>query len=308
MDKTIIYSKQYVVDHTFTTKIVPSVDALVKINGKAQNSITAFMGTTFSYICSADGYETYQDNGVIGGENEEVNITLTPLPHKLLIKTNVDAEDLPNQIITMKIGDNELTDNNISLYPGEEVTVSVVCPGYRPVHDVNIVMGVENMEYQINLIKTDCTLTFLVEPLLADITITKHNDTVMSKYCASNTPLTDLAIGDTIEYTITETGYEPLSGTVVIDTQNKELHIKMQKIHIMVNFFIYDFESSKEIKDAKFILNGMELEHPYKYELPVGDTYRYSVYKTGYLDKTGEATLMETDNEVTIYINEDMTA
>jgi hypothetical protein len=232
MDKTIIYSKQYVVDHTFTTKIVPSVDALVKINGKTQNSITAFMGTTFSYICSADGYETYQDNGVIGNANEDINITLKPVAHKLVIKTNVDAEDLPNQIITMKMGDNELTDNNILLYPGEEVTVSVDCPGYRTVHNVNIVMGVDNMEYQINLIKTNCSLTFRVEPAIPDIIITKHNDTVMSKYCASNTPLTDLAIGigDTIEYTITATDYEPLTGTVIIDTQNQELHIKMNKV------------------------------------------------------------------------------
>jgi surface protein len=90
----------------------------------------------------------------------------------------------------------------------------------------------DNMEYQINLIKTNCSLTFRVEPAIPDIIITKHNDTVMSKYCASNTPLTDLAIGigDTIEYTITATDYEPLTGTVIIDTQNQELHIKMNKV------------------------------------------------------------------------------
>lgn len=229
MDNKIIYSEQYVIEHTFTSKIVPNVEASVTINNKEQDSFTGFMGTSFSYVCSAEGYETYKDNGVIGAGNEDINITLTPFPHKLVIKTNVDAEDLPNQIITIKNGDNELTDNNILLYPGEEVTVSVDCPGYRPVLDVNIVMGVENMEYQINLIKTNCSLTFRVEPAFPDIMITKHNDTVSSTYCANNTPLTNLAIGDTIEYTITEPGYETLTGSVVIDTQNQELHIKMNE-------------------------------------------------------------------------------
>lgn len=230
MDNKIIYSEQYVIEHTFTSKIVPNVDASVTINNREQDSVTGFMGTSFSYVCSAEGYETYKDNGIIGDGNEDINITLTPLPHKLVIKTNVDVEDLPNQIITMKIGNNELTDNNILLYPGEEATVSVDCPGYRPVHDVNIVMGVENMEYQINLIKTDCTLTFRVDPAIPDIIITKHNDTVSSTYWANNTPLTNLAIGDTIEYTITEPSYETLTGTVIIDTQNQELYIKMNKV------------------------------------------------------------------------------
>lgn len=230
MDNKIIYSEQYVIEHTFTSKIVPNVEASVKINNKEQDSFTGFMGTAFSYVCSAEGYETYKDNGVIGTENEEVNIILTPLPHKLVIKTNVDTEDLPNQIITMKMGSNELTGNNLSLYPGEEVTVSVYCPGYRPVQDVNILMGTEDMEYYINLIKTDCSLTFRVEPTFPDIIITKHNDTVSSTYWANNTPLTNLAIGDTIEYTITEPGYETLTGTVIIDTQNQELHIKMNEV------------------------------------------------------------------------------
>lgn len=230
MDNKIIYSEQYVIEHTFTSKIVPNINASVTINNKEHDSFTGFMGTSFSYVCSAEGYETYKDNGVIGAGNEDINITLTPLPHKLVIKTNVDMEDLPNQIITMKMGNNELTDNNILLYPGEEVVVSVSCDGYRPVHDVNIIMGVENMEYQINLIKTDCSLTFFIEPLIADIIITKHNDTVSSTYWANNTPLTNLAIGDTIEYTITEPSYETLTGTVIIDTQNQELHIKMNKV------------------------------------------------------------------------------
>lgn len=230
MDNKIIYSEQYVIEHTFTSKIVPNVDASVTINNKEQDSFTGFMGTSFSYVCSAEGYETYKDNGVIGAGNEDINITLTPLPHKLIIKTNADVEDLPNQTITMKMGSNELIGDNLLLYPGEEVTVSVDCPGYRHLHDVNIVMGVENMEYQINLIKTDCSLTFRVDPAFPDIIITKHNDTVSSTYCANNTPLTNLAIGDTIEFTITEPGYETLTGTVIIDTQNQELYIKMNKV------------------------------------------------------------------------------
>lgn len=230
MDNKIIYSEQYVIKHTFTSKIVPNVEASVKINNKEEDSFTGFIGTEFSYVCSAEGYETYKDNGVIGAGNEDINITLSPLPHKLVITTNVSEEDLHNQVIVVKMGDDLLDANNLLLYPGEEVTVSVDCPGYRPVHDVNIVMGVENMEYQINLIKTDCSLTFRVEPAFPDIIITKHNDTVSSTYQANNTPLTNLAIGDTLEYTITEQDYETLTGTVIIDTQNQELHIKMNKV------------------------------------------------------------------------------
>lgn len=227
MDNKIIYSEQYVIEHTFTSKIVPNVNASVTINNKEQDSFTGFMGTSFSYVCSAEGYETYKDNGVIGTENEEVNIILTPLPHKLVIKTNVDTEDLHGQVIVVKMGDDLLDANNLLLYPGEEVVVSVSCDGYRTVHNVNIVMGVDNMEYQINLIKTNCSLTFFVEPTFADIKIIVNG---VQKYWANNTPLEQLAIDDAIEFEITETGYVSETGTIVIEEQNQEVHIKMNEV------------------------------------------------------------------------------
>jgi hypothetical protein len=227
MDNKIIYSEQYVIEHTFTSKIVPNVNASVTINNKEQDSFTGFMGTSFSYVCSAEGYETYKDNGVIGNANEDINITLQPVAHKLVIKTNVDTEDLPNQMITMKMGNNELTGNNLLLYPGEEVTVSVYCPGYRPVHDVNILMGTEDMEYYINLVPCNCSLTFFVEPSFADIKIIVNG---VQKYWANNTPLEQLAIGDAIEFEITETGYVSETGTIVIEEQNQEVHIKMNEV------------------------------------------------------------------------------
>lgn len=308
MNNKIIYSEKYVIEHTFTSKIIPNIEASIKINNKEQDSFTGFIGTAFSYICSAEGYEIYKDNGVIGNENEEVNITLTPIPHKLVIKTNILDEDLHKQVIVVKKGDDLLDVNNLLLYPGEEVIVSVSVPDgdYRSVEDVHILMGTDDMEYHINLVHCNCSLTFFVNPLFADIKIIKHNDTVTEKYWANKTAITQLAIGDTIEFTISENGYETETGNIVIEQQNQEFHLSMKKNTTLVNFNVVDQEDSTVIEDAEFTLNGTTLQFPYQCELPLNKTFQYSVSAPGYLETTDSILLTEDNTQFTIYLHKNL--
>lgn len=308
MDNKIIYSETYVSKHTYTSTIIPNIEASIKINNKEQDSFTGFMGTVFSYICSAKGYEIYKDNGVIGTENEEVNITLTPIPHKLVIKTNIPDEDLHKQVITVKMGEDTLDPNNLLLCPGEEVIVSVSVPDsdYRAVENVHILMGTDDMEYDIELVRCNCSLTFVVDPESANITITKHNDKETETDCTNNTPITQLAIGDRIEFTILGNGYETATGSIDIEQQNQEFHLSMKKIIKLVSFNAVEGEDGPEIEDVVITINNTTLQYPYQCELPLNEIFHYSVSAPGYVTISDNMILTENNTQVTFHLNKDL--
>lgn len=182
------------VSYTFTINPTPE-NALVKINGVEQRSITAVGGTNVTYEVSADGYEPKSGNHVITGDYT-LDITLEKL---YTFTINPNPED---SVVSM----NEQLTNSVIGKAGTVVQWSVSKPGYVEQEGTETITS----DKTLDIVLAEITkYTFTINPTPADAIVTINGEVRNSITAEENTLITwsveaEGYISQSGEYTLTE--------------------------------------------------------------------------------------------------------
>ena len=242
-----------------TLTIAPTPeDAVVKINGIEQKTITVDYGTEVTYEVSKTGYVSKTATiSVVNTEtlfvslsNEQVTITIAPTPEDAIVKLNGVAQ------------------KSITVVYGTEVTYEVSKTGY--VSKSGKIIAEETQTLPVELVKQQVTLTIVPTP--EDATVKLNGVTQKS---------ITVDYGTEVTYEVSKTGYDTKTDKVVVNETNS-LPITLSKTQVTLTI-------TPTPSNATVIINDVERK---SITVDYGTKVTYAVSATGYVSKSGEETLI----------------
>ena len=242
-----------------TLTIAPTPeDAVVKINGIEQKTITVDYGTEVTYEVSKTGYVSKTATiSVVNTEtlyvslsNEQVTITITPTPEDATVKLN------------------GVVQKSITVDYGTQVTYEVSKTGY--VSKSGNIIADETQTLPVELVKQQVTLTIVPTP--EDATV-KLNGVVQKSVTVD--------YGTEVTYEVSKTGYDTKTDKVVVN-ETKSLPITLSKTQVTLTI-------TPTPSNATVIINDVERK---SITVDYGTKVTYAVSATGYVSKSGEETVI----------------
>ena len=242
-----------------TLTIAPTPeDAVVKINGIEQKTITVDYGTQVTYEVSKTGYVSKTATiSVVNTEtlyvslsNEQVTITITPTPEDATVKLN------------------GVVQKSITVDYGTQVTYEVSKTGY--VSKSGNIIADETQTLPVELVKQQVTLTIVPTP--EDATV-KLNGVVQKSITVD--------YGTEVTYEVSKTGYDTKTAKVVVN-ETKSLPITLSKTQVTLTI-------TPTPSNATVIINDVERK---SITVDYGTKVTYAVSATGYVSKSGEETVI----------------
>ena len=242
-----------------TLTIAPTPeDAVVKINGIEQKTITVDYGTEVTYEVSKTGYVSKTATiSVVNTEtlsvnlsNEQVTITIAPTPEDATVKLN------------------GVTQKSITVDYGTEVTYEVSKTGYVSKSGNIIADGTQTLP--VELVKQQVTLTIVPTP--EDATVKLNGVTQKS---------ITVDYGTEVTYEVSKTGYDTKTDKVVVN-ETKSLPITLSKTQVTLTI-------TPTPSNATVIINDVERK---SITVDYGTKVTYAVSATGYVSKSGEETVI----------------
>ena len=242
-----------------TLTIAPTPeDAVVKINGIEQKTITVDYGTEVTYEVSKTGYVSKTATiSVVNTEtlsvnlsNEQVTITIAPTPEDATVKLN------------------GVTQKSITVDYGTQVTYEVSKTGY--VSKSGNIIAEETQTLPVELVKQQVTLTIVPTP---EDAIVKLNGVVQKSVTVD--------YGTEVTYEVSKTGYDTKTAKVVVN-ETKSLPITLSKTQVTLTI-------TPTPSNATVIINDVERK---SITVDYGTKVTYAVSATGYVSKSGEETVI----------------
>ena len=242
-----------------TLTIAPTPeDAVVKINGIEQKTITVDYGTEVTYEVSKTGYVSKTATiSVVNTEtlsvnlsNEQVTITIAPTPEDAMVKLN------------------GVVQKSVTVDYGTQVTYEVSKTGY--VSKSGNIIADETQTLPVELVKQQVTLTIVPTP--EDATV-KLNGVVQKSVTVD--------YGTEVTYEVSKTGYDTKTAKVVVN-ETKSLPITLSKTQVTLTI-------TPTPSNATVIINDVERK---SITVDYGTKVTYAVSATGYVTKSGEETLI----------------
>ena len=242
-----------------TLTIAPTPeDAVVKINGIEQKTITVDYGTEVTYEVSKTGYVSKTATiSVVNTEtlsvnlsNEQVTITIAPTPEDATVKLN------------------GVTQKSITVDYGTEVTYEVSKTGYVSKTATISVVNTETLS--VNLSNEQVTIT--IAPTPEDATVKLNGVTQKS---------ITVDYGTEVTYEVSKTGYDTKTDKVVVN-ETKSLPITLSKTQVTLTI-------TPTPSNATVIINDVERK---SITVDYGTKVTYAVSATGYVSKSGEETVI----------------
>ena len=237
-----------------TLTIAPTPeDAVVKINGIEQKTITVDYGTEVTYEVSKTGYVSKTATiSVVNTEtlfvslyNEQVTITIAPTPEDAMVKLN------------------GVVQKSVTVDYGTQVTYEVSKIGY--VSKSGNIIADETQTLPVELVKQQVTLTIVPTP--EDATV-KIDGEVKSEVTVD--------YGTEISYEVSKTGYVSKSGTeTVTATKTLTVVLEVQKV---------TFAITPTPDDATVLINGTAQT---SVSVDYGSEVSWEVSKPGYTTRNG---------------------
>ena len=242
---------------TLTISPTPE-DAVVKINGIEQKTITVDYGTEVTYEVSKTGYVSKTATiSVVNTEtlfvslsNEQVTITIAPTPEDAIVKLN------------------GVVQKSVTVDYGTQVTYEVSKTGY--VSKSGNIIADETQTLPVELVKQQVTLTIVPTP--EDATV-KLNGVVQKSVTVD--------YGTQVTYEVSKTGYDTKTDTVVVN-ETKSLPITLSKTQVTLTI-------TPTPSNATVIINDVERK---SITVDYGTKVTYAVSATGYVSKSGEETVI----------------
>lgn len=250
-------------------------DAVIKINGKVQNSIVLNEGDNYKLEVSAAGYITKTETHVANvTETIVISLEKKPIP-------KVTFEIVPNPSnATVVI--NGQTVNKVTINQGYEVSYSVTAEGYDTVSAKEVVNN--NTIKQIELIikqPKKYTLTIESEPSNAIVTMNGTQGNVQ-----------DFDINTVVNYEVTLVGYSTKTGTVTI-SNNQKIFV------ILIPMYIVNIRAIPS--DAYITINNINRNNLIA---KAGTAITYKVEKQGYVTITNSFILTKNEDIIINLIKE----
>ena len=242
-----------------TLTIAPTPeDAVVKINGIEQKTITVDYGTEVTYEVSKTGYVSKTATiSVVNTEtlfvslyNEQVTITIAPTPEDAMVKLN------------------GVVQKSVTVDYGTQVTYEVSKIGY--VSKSGNIIADETQTLPVELVKQQVTLTIVPTP--EDATV-KLNGVVQKSVTVD--------YGTEVTYEVSKTGYDTKTDKVVVN-ETKSLPITLSKTQVTLTI-------TPTPSNATVIINDVERK---SITVDYGTKVTYAVSATGYVSKSGEETVI----------------
>ena len=242
-----------------TLTIAPTPeDAVVKINGIEQNTITVDYGTEVTYEVSKTGYVSKTATiSVVNTEtlsvslyNEQVTISIAPTPEDATVKLN------------------GVVQKSVTVDYGTQVTYEVSKTGY--VSKSGNIIADKTQTLPVELVKQQVTLTIVPTP--EDATV-KLNGVVQKSVTVD--------YGTEVTYEVSKTGYDTKTAKVVVN-ETKSLPITLSKTQVTLTI-------TPTPSNATVIINDVERK---SITVDYGTKVTYAVSATGYVSKSGEETVI----------------
>lgn len=236
-NKTIeVVLEQEVVQYTFTINPTPE-NALVKLNGVEQKSITVDSGTTVNWEVSASGYVSKSGSEVIT-ENKTLDVVLEAVP---VTQYTLTINPTPADAV-VKI-DGEVR-SSITVDENTEVSYEVSKEGYITQSGTHIVDSDETLDIILQAIPE---YTFTIVPTPADATVT-INGTVQTSV--------SVEYGSTVTWQVSATGYVTQSGEQVVTSDTNLPVVLEEELPLWVQTDDYVADGvTYELQDAE-LANG----------------------------------------------------
>lgn len=195
------------VQHTFT--IVPTpADAIVTINGKTTNTITADYGTSINWKVSAVGHETKEgslnltEDVTLSVELSLMSVVFTIVPTPADAFVTINGEET----------------NSITAIYGDSVSWTVSKSGYTA-QSGDMVLT-EDTTLNVELELEELTFTIVPTPTDAIVTINGVNRTTFTA-----------PAGTSVDWSVSASGYATQSGTLTL-TESKTLSVVLEVIGV----------------------------------------------------------------------------
>ena len=232
------------------------------------NSITVLQGTVVTYTVSASGYYDKTQN-VTATVNRTIDVELVARPPQYTLTIEPGPQTATVQFLT----EGTVSGNSITVEAGTEVFYTVSETGY--ITESSSVIVNTNQTIQVvlqaeHIVTPDPILT--ISPTPATATVTFNTPGTVSGNTIAVTQ------GTTVEYTVSATGYTPVTDTYTV-TQDVTVSVILQPIPVILTI-------TTSPQNATVVFNTPGTVSGNSITVNQGTSVEYTVSANGYVTKT----------------------